>query len=256
MTVDEAHLAELRRIAFGRTHSAEDEARAAAARHELEAALAARAAPIEVEPPDKPVLPVEKDEPAPESEAESSDVTPRARWILPATVALVVGLLLGAGAMAATGRGIAAAPAATPTNTFTAGSSGRPADVPPLSANHPVESSPGDVEAALAWFSGRQAESDKILEGMMAGMDMELETTRLVYTGPEDNVWIGQNAAGDICLLALPRVEGTGGGMCVTQAEFAEGGIALDVKGSLSIVWNGARLITSTNSLPQRDVRP
>jgi hypothetical protein len=237
MTADDARLKELRRIAFGRTHSPEDEARATAARQELATLLAAPVAePVEAS--------AAVAEPAPSAEHVEAQPA-RAGWLVPTSIALLVGLFLGAGSMIATGRGVAAI---APAPAFTPGSSGMPPTMPPLSANHAVEPSQGDVEAALHWFASDQRPEDEMGDTMLAGLELDPASTRLVYTGLAMNVWIGQTSTDELCVLAMPTIEGTGGGTCVSQNDFAAGGIALNVKGSLSIVWNGARFVTSTAS--------
>ncbi|WP_411699770.1 hypothetical protein [Conyzicola sp.] len=255
MTVDDARLAELRRIAFGRTYSPDDEARAAAARHELEAALTVAddtTSPL----PGPPPVASHLEAPSVAEPVEAPAEPHRARrltWLAPTAVALVVGLLLGAGSMIATGR---AAPAVEPAPAFTPGSSELPPSVAPLSANHPVEPSQGDVEAAQLWFAGAQRPEDEIDRSMMAGLELDPASTRMVYTDHDMVVWIGRTGTDDFCVLAMPNTAGSGGGICVTPVEFASGGIALNVKGSLSVVWNGQRFITSTSAGQQRDVRP
>jgi hypothetical protein len=246
MTADDARLKELRRIAFGRTHSPEDEARATAAREELATLLAAPVAePVEASTPVADVVEARAAVAEPAEAPAKPQRTRRPTWLVPAAIALLVGVLLGAGSMIATGGNVAAT---APSPTFTPGSSGLPSTMPPLSANHPVEPGPGDVEAALRWFATDQKSADDMGDSSTAGLNLDPASTRLVSTGQGMNVWIAQTRGDELCVLAMPTVEGTGGGLCVSQAEFATSGIAIAVKGSLSVAWNGARFITSTAS--------
>jgi len=251
MTTDDARLDELRRLAFGRTTTAQDEARAAAARHELELLLAPPV--VEVAPP--PVI--AREEPTPEPVAPP-EAPPRRSWILPALVALVVGVLVGAGAMVATGRVIAAAPAPapSPTATFTPGSSALPPTVVPLSADQPVAGSAGDFSAAMLWFDGDQGEEDKLDPMMLSdgSNDIVESSTRLVYSSKGSKVWVAQTSTSQLCMASTSGSNGAL--MCMTPDDFARTGIPLHVNGSLSVVWNGNRIVTSTNADAARDVRP
>ena len=251
MTPDDARIADLRRIAFGRTRSAEDEARAEAAHFELEALLAPPAAERETPPAPVPVLPPEVSSEATGDAA--SEHGRRPAWLIPAAAALAVGILIGAGG-ALLAQPTAAVPVAVPTSTFAAGSSDRPPVVAPLSADHPVEGSPGDVAAALVWFEGDQSTKDKADESLMQGNDIVESSTRLVYSSDQDKIWIAQTSDGKLCMLA--RSHDSGALMCSTPDEFVATGIPLHVKGALSVVWNGQRMVVSTSADSQRDVRP
>jgi len=252
MTVDDARLNELRRIAFGRTHSLDDEARAAAARHELEMASTIAAEPAEPAEPQLEAL--RAPEPAPHPYPEIAQ-GPRSRhaWLVPIAAALVVGLLLGVGGTLLTARG-PVVPVAVPTNTFAAGSTGRPPSVVPLSADQPVTGSPGDVAAAMLWFDTVQVDEDEADEWIVGDSDIVDTSTRLVYSMGGSKVWIAQSASGQLCLISSSIDQGAL--MCATPAEFASTGIPLHVKGSLSVVWNGQRLLVSAAADLQRDVRP
>jgi hypothetical protein len=257
MTPDDDHIAALRRIAFGRTHSAEDETRAEAARHELEAALAPQSlaadSPIAPTPP-----PVAETPPPPAVETDE----PRRRrwpaWLVPAAAALVVGVVLGAGGalLGAPGRLAPVVPVTVPTSTFAAGSSGLPPTVVPLSADQPVTGSPGDVAAALLWFDSQQTDEDTADSWIMDVNDYDIveASTRLVYSSNGSKVWIAQSAQGELCLLSTSG--SSGALMCMTPEEFQGTGIPLHVEGSLSVVWNGQRLLVSTSVNQVKDVRP
>jgi len=245
--IDDARLHDLRRLAFGRTHTPEEETAAAAARLELEAALAPPPTAIPV-PSEALVEPV----------VEVAEPRPRRSWIGVAAAALVVGALVGAGATALAGGepGTPVVPVTVPTSTFTAGSSKIPPAVVSLSADQPVAGSPGDVAAALLWFENEQ-DDDDIADDWMAGGDANgivASSTRLVYSSPGSDVWIAQSDKGELCLIATSGSNGAM--MCTTPEEFVSTGIPLHVNGNLSVVWNGQRIVASTNAGERRDVRP
>jgi len=239
MTTDAARLTELRRIAFGRTHSAEDEARAEAARHELAAALATTAPEIADEAAPGPVPDVA---PAEEPYARPDVHRRRVAWLIPAAAALVVGLLLGAGAMVATGRTAAIAPA--PTDTFTPGSSELPPDVDPLRAS--LDLGAGNLTAAEAWFDDRQLPRDEFPDEItVEGLEVDPASTRLADTGRQGGVWVARRHDGGICLLVALDGQGLGGS-CTDVASFELHGVDLMSNSNLLVVWNGERMTAST----------
>jgi hypothetical protein len=239
MTPDDDRIAELRRIAFGRTRSAEDEARAEAAHLELEALLAPPAAVAAPTPePERELDSAPTREPSARPEAHSRRVC----WLIPTAGALVVGLVLGAGAMVAVGRAVVPVPA--PTDTFTPGSSELPPDVDPLRAS--LDLGPGNLAAAEAWFDGHQLPRDEFPDEMtMENLGVDPGTTRLADTGKQGGVWVARGNDGAICLLAALNAQGLGGS-CTDVASFELHGVDLMSNSNLLVVWNGERMTTST----------
>jgi hypothetical protein len=238
MMPDDDRIAELRRIAFGRTRSAEDEARAEAAHLELEALLAppaAVAAPTPESQPEPEAEPVAAPGPAPERR--------RTAWVLPAAAALVVGVLLGAGAMAATGRGIPAT-AVAPTPTFTPGSSGLPSEVDPLRASLALEE--GSIEGAQVWLSGEQNIDDKLPSStyIYEGLNLDASSTRLALAGPRGTVWVATTTDGKYCIFV--RTDSQTGGDCVAPETLVSTGLSVLADSRFLVAWNGERMATST----------
>jgi hypothetical protein len=234
--LDERRIAELRRLAFGRTTTAQDEARAAAARHELERLLTPPV--VEVTPP-----PVQPEASEVEPEAAAPALARARRFWIPATAALVVGVLLGAGAMIALGRGISI-PVAAPTDTFTPGSSTLPPDTDPLRASLDLGS--GNLEAADVWFRGPQDKQDEFPDEMtLEGLTVDPASTRLAASSGARSVWIGRTLDGNLCLMVATGAQ-SAGGACADRQTFALNGLDMLQDSSFLVVWNGERMTTST----------
>jgi hypothetical protein len=238
MTADDARLNELHRIAFGRTHSPEDEARATAARQELATLLAAPVAePVEAPPPPP--------EQAPSADPVEAPADPqpaiRPAWFVPAAIALLVGVLLGSGSMISTGGNVAAT---APSPTFTPGSSGLPSSVNPLEARVALE--PGSVGGADQWLEREQRPEDRF-----AGNDylfdfyhLDPDSTRLAVSSPHGKIWVATTADGQYCLFT--ETSNQSGGECVTPEVLRESGITLLGDSNLLAAWNGDRISMST----------
>jgi hypothetical protein len=242
MTADDARLKELRRIAFGRTHSPEDEARATAAREELATLLAAPVAePVEASTPVADVVEARAAVAEPAEAPAKPQRTRRPTWLVPAAIALLVGVLLGAGSMIATGGNVAAT---APSPTFTPGSSGLPSSVNPLEASVALE--PGSVGGADRWLEREQRPEDRF-----AGNDylfdfyhLNPDSTRLAVSSPHGKIWVATTADGQYCLFT--ETSNQSGGECVTPEVLQESGITLLGDSNLLAAWNGDRISMST----------
>jgi len=228
---DRAHLEELRRIAYGRTNSVEDEERATAARRELEDLE--RVGHLGPAPVDEP--PTAEAHP---HDLEKEHAIARSRgWVVPALTALVIGAFLGGAVATLAGGPSAATPAPTPT--FTPGSSARPAGGTPLTTGSSFISGPGSLEAAEEWFSRAQSVDD--LNELFFGDPTRYvpDSIRLVQSTDSSEVWVAKTPEGGRCLMVTSRNEGAG--TCVTGEEFTRGGLTLGHQ-NVRVAWDGVRL--------------
>jgi hypothetical protein len=251
-----AHLDGLRRIAFGRAHTPEEQAAAAAAHEALARAEAedsaaaaeaeaAEAEAAEAEAAERAAVESAHAETAPDIEPDddlepaSGEQPARWRvWIAPALIALMVGALAGGALTAVAGGSADATP--TPAPTFTPGSSGRPAAAIPVTTSSSFVSGPGDLQAAERWFAGEQREEDKTTLFQDSQTGIVAESTRLVESTPHGDVWVAQSSSGGLCLI-VGSDDGSAGATCATAGEFVAKGLTLG-QSNLNVAWDGARL--------------
>jgi hypothetical protein len=239
-------LARLRRLAFGRTETGEDEAAATEARRELEAiaagerarrdsldraiaaALGRRAHPSSV--PDT----------APEADTAEFDdpddlepEKPRRSWLLPAATGLVVGALVVAVLAWAYRPGAEAtdAPTARPTSTGTTYFLGDP---PPSTAV------PGDLAAAERWFDTAQTDDDLVGVGELRP-EFDRDSVRLVHSSALARVWLAKRVDGKLCLETTESATLITSGTCATTDDFASRGLSVS-SNVLTANWNGAQV--------------
>lgn len=254
---DRERLDQLRRVAYGRAHTPEEFAAAAAAREALADAEA------KAEARESDALAAEPD-PGPDAEPASQPVVDETAepvgarhrgWVVPAVIALVIGALVGGAGSRIAGATQASSPSvatSAPAPTFTPGSSGLPAPSIPVTSDSSFISGPGNLEAAEGWFRGRQSEDD--INTMFVGdemgvggqMDVVADSTRLVQSTAANDIWVAKTSGGGLCLIVSSR-DGSGGAACGTAEEFAQNGLTLGQE-TLQLAWDGVRLATSTTA--------
>lgn len=274
MTTDDADSGErierLRRTAYGRTITPDDERAAAAARHELEALSRAEqadgagtAAPAaahgepEVDAAARPAAEPLEPTPAPGSHPRAGDgrgEIERSRgWLLPAVVGLVVGAVLGGTTLGGL-RAVETVPQAGPSPTFTPGSGPLPdRGVVLVKGNTLIESGPGVASGALRWFAAGQSETDLYGDdvGIPADLDVDMTSTRLVHTSSEAKVWVAMTVERELCLLVQHATLSGAGGACVDDAQFDLSGITVKVPGSngqVVALWDGLAVTVATGA--------
>lgn len=160
----------------------------------------------------------------------------RVAWVVPmVVVAVVVGAL---GALQATGQ-------FGPTSQVERPATSSPTDPPPKAWIQ----TPGDLEAADAWFDRPATASDAYpFQGLLDSNDIDPYEVRFVLTdGIEWNVWVGRSRSGGLCLLVTDRRDSTGTGRCVVRDEFAQAG-ALVASGGHFAYWTGDTVSTDRSS--------
>jgi hypothetical protein len=260
--------ADLERIAFGRTHTRQDEDAAAAARKELAeaagagAVAAARSADVaaanasvqEVVAPQElgaaswslaSTLP--GDEllaPAPPEAPRKAVRRIHTAWLVP-----IIAGSLAAGYFGAT---IAVAGALQGPVTTTPSPSEPSAAVqllptqePPTGSTPPIPER-GNLKEADAWFETPPGEMDGFaLPDMLTSMEIDPSAIRFVQTDAAGfSAWVAKNRNGDLCVLGT---DGSGGGVssCVPRNDFVASGAMASQDGH-TITWNG-RAVTVTN---------
>ena len=257
-------LARLRRLAFGRTETGEDEAAAAEARRELEAiaarerarrdgldraiaaalrhrahpalddtASAAARASAPVTRVDDPRI----DDTAIDDIDDDTDDTyagsARRSWLLPAAAGLVVGALAVA-ALAWAFRpeaGASEAPSPRPTSTGTSYFLGEP----PAST-----AVPGDLAAAETWFDSVQTEDDLVGVGELRP-EFDRDSVRLVHSSALARVWLAKRVDGKLCLETTESATLITSGTCATADDFTSRGLSVS-SNVLTASWNGGQV--------------
>jgi hypothetical protein len=229
--------ARLRRLAFGRTTTADEEAAAERARQELaliesraeqrrHAVEAAIAAVLDV--PDEPVAPDD-------AEASPGEPQPARRrgWIVPALAGVGVGAVLAAGALWSVGDGAvpASAPSPSPSSTGVEYFLGDP----PESTR-----GPGDLAAAERWFEREQTEEDLVGVGELRP-EFDRDSVRLVHASDVARVWLARQVDGRYCLETTETESLTTTGTCVAADLFSEQGLTVS-SDVLDAAWNGSQV--------------
>jgi hypothetical protein len=229
--------ARLRRLAFGRTSTPEEESAAADARAEL-ATIEARAEQRRraVEVAIDAVLDVPESEPADESVDETpvdDDAARRRGWVWPALAGVAVGATLAAGAVWSMGGAGVPAAVSSPTPTATALD---------YFLGDPPESTrgPGDLAAAEGWFTREQTEEDLVGVGELRP-EFDRESVRLVHSSDAARVWLARQVDGKYCLETTETETQITNGTCVAADLFAEQGLTVS-SNVLDAAWNGAQV--------------
>jgi hypothetical protein len=264
--------ADLERIAFGRTHTREDEDAAAAARKELaeadraaEVAAARRADVAAANAAGQEVVGLQQSGPAswslaptlPDDEllAPPPPEAPRkaVRRIHTAWLVPIIAGSLAAGYFGAT---IAVAGAVQGPATPTPSPSDTPSTVqllptpePPAEVTLPVRGS-GNLKEADAWFEAPQREVDGFAQPeLLKNMEIDPSAVRFVQTDAAGySAWVAKNHNGDLCVLGT---DASGGAFasCVPRDDFERSGANIS-SGGHAITWNGSA-VTVTNPRSQ-----
>ena len=252
----EAEVERLRRVAFDRTSTPEEEAAAEIARRELahlereeqtgrEALARAIDTVLEAEAHPPPVVAVSGDVVAVsgdadpvsgdaylENDAFEKESPRRPAWIVPAAVALVLGVAATSAVWA--WQGSAETPAAlsvsrspTPIEYFL----GDPPD---------ATAEPGDLEAAEVWFEREQTEEDLVGVGELRP-EFDRASVRLVHSSPVARVWVAKQVDGRLCLETTDTFSQVTNGTCAAAAEFAVRGLSV-ASNVLTADWNGPQV--------------
>jgi hypothetical protein len=225
---DRARLDELRRIGYGRTGSAAEEKRAAAARQQLEDLEGV--GDLGFAPIDEPVT-GEAHPPRLEEMEPSPGITRSRGWIVPSVVGLVVGVCVGAGGLALVS--IKASDGAAPTR---------------AQGETPVQPvfDPGNLAAAQRLLGSAQTDRDRAPADLVDGMQIEAASTRILQSTESENIWAAKNSDDSFCLLVEDLVQGGSGSSCTTTSDFLQYGLQLGLSDNLSVTWDGASVITTT----------
>jgi hypothetical protein len=239
-------LERLRRIAFGRTSTDAEVAAAAAARlrlAQLEAAASLEAA-RELDGDGDHAGGEFGGNPAADSgdpddnlgdDTDAPARTARRRaWLLPAAAGLLVGAVLGGGALWLARPAPVEPPAVSASQNPSDGGInyflGEPTETLP----------PGDVEAALAWFSQVQTEEDLVGVPELRS-EFDRNSVRLVHHSPAARVWIARQTDGKLCLETTATATQITNGSCVDPEEFARDALRVD-SAVLTAAWTGSQL--------------
>ncbi|MEO7373822.1 MAG: hypothetical protein ABIW36_07950 [Terrimesophilobacter sp.] len=253
--------AELERIAFGRTHSREDEEAAAAARKELaEADRAADTIGQEVLASQEPgagswslaaALPEEELPPPPPEVPRNNGRRIHPAWLVP-----IIAGSIAAGYFGAT---IAVAGALQRPATATPSPSDKPSTVQLLATPEPQSDvavpvrEPGNLKEADAWFEAPQREVDGFIHpDMLQSMQIDPATTRFVQTNSAGfAAWVAKKLNGDLCVLGT---DASGGAFaaCSLRSDFERSGAMISQR-DYTIRWNGSA-VTVTN--PRSQITP
>jgi hypothetical protein len=239
-------LDELRRIAYGRTTSADEESAAARARVEL----AAREVVVVEEAPVPEPTP-EPDDDFPLSIIEPDDEPGYLRrlaaswrvWAVPAFAAFVIGIALAAASgvlifnsMRFGDGSSAITPGTNTSERFLEGST-------VLDLPEPI---PGNVKAANARLAEPQQPEDV---PDPAGAEVLPESTRLIYASPTERAYAGSSPDYPYCLLLTDLTMGQTSMTCSSEENFELNSMSITVSQSItqkfSVLWDGAAVTMS-----------
>jgi len=234
----------LRRVAFGRTSTADDERAAGAALIELaridaEVDAEREAARIAALPPAEPAA-ASVAEPV---EAPHEPQLPRWRsWLAPAAVGLVAGALVASGVI------LAFPPA--PDAPVAADSTPAPDGIDYFLGDAPeaestdgtlagMTSAGGDPQAAERWFADAQTDED--LEGVGSLLpEFDRESVRLVHASGIARVWVAKRVDGQLCLEVTVSETDYTSGSCAPPPDFADRGLTVS-SDTITVRWNGSQ---------------
>ena len=256
----DAELARLRRLAFGRTETHEDETVAAHARRDLEeiaagerarrqaldravaAVLEGRAHPPVDDEPETAARPDDgggddgddDDDDDPAAAAGDESARRRHPWILPAAVGVAVGAVLAASAGVLIRPGGDTDDEPTPGVTSPGGLTYFLGDPPESTAV------PGDLAAAERWFEPEQSDDDLVGVGELRP-EFDRASVRLVHSSSLARVWVAKKVDGALCLETTETETQITIGTCATTGDFAVRGLSLS-SDVLTASWNGSQV--------------
>lgn len=255
----DAELARLRRLAFGRTETHEDETVAAHARRDLEqiaagerarrqaldravaAVLEGRAHPPVDDEPETAARPDgggdddgDGDDDDPAAAAGDEPARRRHPWVLPAAVGVAVGAVLAASAGVLIRPGSGTDDEPTPGATSPGGLTYFLGDPPESTAV------PGDLAAAERWFEPEQSDDDLVGVGELRP-EFDRASVRLVHSSSLARVWVAKKVDGALCLETTETETQITIGTCATTGDFTARGLSLS-SDVLTATWNGAQV--------------
>ena len=237
----DAEVERLRRVAFDRTTTAEEEAAAELARRDLAAleeetrasrAALDRAIDAALEPGAHPPVASDPGDTAPTDAPDATARTRRPAWLLPAAVALVVGVAATSAVWAWQGSdelpaAVSASRSPSPIEYFLGD---RPDGIP----------EPGDLSAAEVWFEREQTDEDLVGVGELRP-EFDRGSVRLVHSSPIARVWVAKQVDGKLCLETTDTFSQVTNGTCAVAGDFEQSGLAV-ASNVLTADWNGPQV--------------
>jgi hypothetical protein len=235
----------LRRVAFGRTSTPDDERAAEAALVELahidaEIDAEREAARFAALPPAEPAA-ASVAEPV---EAPHEPQPPRWRsWLAPAAVGIVAGALVASG-LILTFPPAADTPDRADSTAIPAGVNYFLGDAPEVESTDGtlagMTSTGGDLQAAERWFSDPQTDED--LEGVGSLLpEFDRESVRLVHASDIARAWVAKRVDGQLCLEVTVRETDYTSGSCALPPDFTERGLTVS-SDPITVRWNGSQI--------------
>jgi hypothetical protein len=236
----DAEVERLRRVAFDRTNTAEEEAAAELARRELAAleqetrasrAALDRAIDAALEPGAHPPV-VGDPEGVERTDDEKPEQSLRPAWLIPAAVALVVGIAATSAVWAWQGpdqmpAAVSASRSPSPIEYFLGD---RPDGIP----------EPGDLSAAEVWFEREQTDEDLVGVGELRP-EFDRGSVRLVHSSPIARVWVAKQVDGKLCLETTDTLSQVTNGTCAVAGDFEQNGLSV-ASNVLTADWNGPQV--------------
>jgi hypothetical protein len=234
-----AELERLRRLAFGRTSTADEAVAAEEAQRELSRVEAdAVVEPVEAPAPTPVAEPVEAPEPEPSVAgslgAGVAESLARFLKLHRAELAgLAVGAVVAGGLVWTLHPGTVSAPDAVPTPTSTA--------MTYFLGDPPTSSDvPGDLAAAERWFADEQTDDDLVGVGDLRP-EFDRDSVRLVHDSRLARVWVVRQLDGKLCVYTTETETQSTVGSCVDSVEFERRGISV-TSNVLTASWNGSQV--------------
>jgi len=214
-----SELDDLRRVAYGRTSTPEEEAAAAAARAELEA----RERPVAPEPeePEKPAI-LQIVDPSDEPGYLHQLATTWRVWAVPAFATFVIGIAITVASGLLILRSI-------PVGDGSAAPTVSAADAPV----------PGDLDTATAKLNNRQQPENL---GHEFAPPIDPATVHLLHTSAEQQIYAAFSDNGDICLMVVDATTNDSGSTCLPPELFAAQSVWLGTSmgsNSVTVRWDG-----------------
>lgn len=156
----------------------------------------------------------------------------RPAWLVPATIALVLGVVATSAVWA--WQGAPKTPAAV-------SASGSPTPIEYFLGDPPDETAePGDLAAAEVWFERDQTDEDLVGVGELRP-EFDRDSVRLVHSSPVARVWVAKQVDGRLCLETTDTFSQVTNGTCAIPAEFALRGLSV-ASNVLTADWNGPQV--------------
>ena len=108
---------------------------------------------------------------------------------------------------------------------------------------------PGDLDAATAWFDSEQAVEDELPSYL--GDTVDLSTSRLVHEAGSHTIWLALAADEGVCLISSEEASTSTSYAvaCADRAQFEASGVTL-VDGLTAAGWDGTTVTVSVSGPP------